>query len=289
MSRKSLVLVSIMALAVAVSLLGAPSLSRADTIVIRDISVNVGGAVWCGSASGTCAGNNIWSTGITPAGITLLFGQSLILTQTGGNNNFDSSERGGGASGVVGSGVACNSANGTPCVTTLTINGVAVTLSGADQDNLADRNADPLNATHNEAHDWGTSVGKVPGFGGFGDVYFGYADNLHSNACADSPTICLPNSSTGGSSPSNLFDGTFGSTRSTFFIGQGSLVGKSGIPTQNPSNECVLTDASSLCYDAGAILIYNTQPVPEPVTMFLGGTGLILLGYAARRRLFAAR
>jgi hypothetical protein len=30
-----------------------------------------------------------------------------------------------------------------------------------------------------------------------------------------------------------------------------------------------------------------TTPVPEPVTMFLGGTGLILLGYGARRRLFS--
>jgi len=27
-------------------------------------------------------------------------------------------------------------------------------------------------------------------------------------------------------------------------------------------------------------------PVPEPITMFLGGTGLLILGYAARKRLF---
>jgi len=31
----------------------------------------------------------------------------------------------------------------------------------------------------------------------------------------------------------------------------------------------------------------SPTPVPEPVTMFLGGTGLLILGYVARRRLFA--
>jgi hypothetical protein len=30
-------------------------------------------------------------------------------------------------------------------------------------------------------------------------------------------------------------------------------------------------------------------PVPEPITMFLGGTGLLILGYAARKRLFGGR
>jgi len=34
-------------------------------------------------------------------------------------------------------------------------------------------------------------------------------------------------------------------------------------------------------------LTLSPTPVPEPVTMFLGGTGLLILGYVARKRLFA--
>jgi hypothetical protein len=33
----------------------------------------------------------------------------------------------------------------------------------------------------------------------------------------------------------------------------------------------------------------DCTPVPEPITMFLGGTGLLTLGYAARKRLFGGR
>ncbi len=33
----------------------------------------------------------------------------------------------------------------------------------------------------------------------------------------------------------------------------------------------------------------SCTPVPEPMTMFLGGTGLLALGYAARKRLFGGR
>jgi hypothetical protein len=37
---------------------------------------------------------------------------------------------------------------------------------------------------------------------------------------------------------------------------------------------------------AGGTLTSAVAAVPEPITMFLGGTGLLMLGYAARRRLF---
>jgi hypothetical protein len=111
---------------------------------------------------------------------------------------------------------------------------------------------------------------------GFGQVYFGYADNAHSNTCTDVDVNCFPNGGA-ASAVSSLFDGVNGgSTKSTFFFGSGGPIG-----------DCTGGHGGTSCFDSGAILIYNTQtPVPEPITMFLGGTGLLALGYAARKRLF---
>jgi hypothetical protein len=49
-----------------------------------------------------------------------------------------------------------------------------------------------------------------------------------------------------------------------------------------------ITDQLSLSVNAGASINGGLEStvVPEPVTMFLGGTGLLMLTYAARRRLF---
>jgi len=149
MRRKAVVLVSVMAVAIGISLFASPSVSRADPF-IHDISVTVGTTTWCGTvAAGGCDPgnpvngiNDIWSAGLVansggnPLGVDLA-GKSLILTQTTGSatpatNNFDSSENGGGA--VDGSGLACD---GSPaCLTTLTINGVAVALGGPGTNNL---------------------------------------------------------------------------------------------------------------------------------------------------------
>ncbi len=49
-----------------------------------------------------------------------------------------------------------------------------------------------------------------------------------------------------------------------------------------------ITDRVILTLGPGASTTGDLQStvVPEPITMFLGGTGLLVLGYAARRRLF---
>jgi len=41
--------------------------------------------------------------------------------------------------------------------------------------------------------------------------------------------------------------------------------------------------------NAGSSSNGNCTPIPEPITMFLGGTGLLILGYVARKRLFGGR
>ena len=259
MRRKTLAFVSIMAMAIGVCLFAAPSISHADPFTITSIDVIVGGAEYC-SDNLTC-GNKVWSLGAT--GVTLNTGQSLVLTQTNGFN-FDSSD----PSANGGTIAFCDSASaGTTCTTTLKINNTAVNISGsAGENNLADNNKDKGGQT-NEATNYGLVAKNVLGFAG--DVYFGYADNVHANACQDSDSNCLPTS--GSTPPLNIF------ANATVFKGAGA--------TFTPQAGAVCTGKGD-CFDAGAILIYNTQAVPEPVTMFLGGTGLILLGYAARRRLF---
>src|SRR5207249_4556184 len=96
---------------------------------------------------------------------------------------------------------------GTPCTTSLSINGGATTLSGTGTNILADNNqdvlaGDPASLTHNEARDWS----QVGGVGPDSQVYFGYADNLHTDNCHDTngntgaPNNCLP-SVVGGTVP----------------------------------------------------------------------------------------
>src|SRR5437773_5486251 len=102
MRRKTLALVSIMALAIGISLFAVPPISRAD-VIITDITVtNATGGNFTGNAAG-----NTWHF----APITLTPGQTLVLTQNqdakGPSDtttaqpgfNFDTSENAGKAAG----------------------------------------------------------------------------------------------------------------------------------------------------------------------------------------------
>ena len=275
MAKKAVLIGSVLVLAIAGLLVVGPSVGHADPITITNVSVTVGDITYCGastSTAGTCANtatsHPIWGIGTNfgATGITLLGGQSLILTQVGGFN-FDSSE------GHTTAG-ATSCFTGRLCATSITING---TTSPSTNTTLANFNLDDGAATHQEAANWSAATG-VPNVQTFGQVFFGYADNAHSDTCSDTPDRnCFPNGGA-ASAVSSLFDGiNGGSTRSTFFFGSGGA-----ISTCVPGGH-----GGTTCFDSGAILIFNTQtPVPEPMTRFLGGTGLLALGYAARKRLF---
>jgi hypothetical protein len=283
MSKRILSLVSVMVVAMGVSLFATPSASRADTIVITSIQVTVGEFTWCDTNS-SCGGRNIWNldapidSNLTP-GITLKAGESLILTQTGPGFNFDTSE------GHSASPFACSPGN--PCTTALSINTTTLIgpltglTDGAGVNILANNNIDDGSPTHNESANWDSATtNKVSGFG---SVFFGYADNIHTLACADTPLPgnCFPNSAGPPTVPNTLWQGT-----ATYFIGSGVTGIGSGVTEGDQTTHCSTTVDSTACFDAGAILIYNTQltAVPEPSTVLLVGTLMIgLMGWHLRR------
>jgi hypothetical protein len=216
---------------------------------------------WARSRPGSGCGNNIWGAGLG-AGINLNPGDTLVVTQTGGAGgfNFDSSDL------ATAAGLHCSGAN--PCATTLSINGLAVTLvpAQATAGALANNNNDvngPAGLTHNEAQDW-VLAGTIPGVA---NIYFGYADNLHTDACADSNANCVPD--VGGV---NLPFGTNNATN--HFIGGGASGAGLGV-TPGGASHCDPNAITTLCFDAGAILIQAIARVPEPSSLLLLGFGLM--------------
>jgi hypothetical protein len=263
------VLVSIMALAIGVSLFALPSPGQAVTISTISVTDSAGGN-YTGDNSGSAT--NTWNF----APITLNPGESLILTQNqngvGNSNstsglpgfNFDSSEPGG--------------VKGTQY--TVTVNGGSqVDTSG----NLHDHGNDlPGSTSQNETSNWV----KIGGVAGSYDLYVGYADTLHSDACKDGAGVgtCLPFDA-GATDPNTKLwinnDG--GATKATYVIGNPTtLNGYTGTTTHCNFNAPTNDPTQWNCYDSGAILIVAT--VPEPSTVLLVGTLIIgLTGWGLRR------
>ncbi len=173
--KKILFWLSTAVFVIGISVFVTPSTSHAT--VINNVSVTVGNQTTCITG---CA-SNIWSTA---AGTNVTSGgpiTSLVLTQTAGFN-FDSSEGIGGAT--------PNCGNPTACATTLSINGVSITLSGPQTNALANFNGDPGGAGHNEANDWGVNV--FNGGPGRLKVWVAYGDTAHTSALSHVDTNFLP-------------------------------------------------------------------------------------------------
>jgi PEP-CTERM motif len=241
------------------ALLVAPRASEAASVTINSLSVTVGGVTWCISGCAAVGANGpIWSGAAGAVVHSPSEGgtQVLILTQTaiGNQFNFDSSDRGG-------TGGDC--APATPCVTSLTINGVVIALSGTQLNALANFNLDDGSITHQETSEWGPAVFN----GGPGGlvVWFGYADTAHNSACTDAGANCLPDNPWQGSANTQFVGNTV-----TTPAGQGC--DKPGI---------------TACFDAGAIRIQvNDIPVttPEPSVLVMLGVGLVGIAVVTRKR-----
>jgi hypothetical protein len=270
MIRKTALMLAIALMVMGGAMAAGPATSEALTI--SSISVTVGGVTFCdvnnNNAGQGCGGGafHIWDlTGgqnLGNGGIALVLAQNQPGVPDQGAFNFDTSEGNGR--------VVCNSPGA--CTTSMFINGVAVPLSAATTANsaLANFNVDPGGTAHNEASNWGSFVADT-GPGGY-RLWFGYADNAHSGACADTTgsvaSTCRPDFPWLGELPPG---GT-----STIFLG--SAAGSAG------AGGCV--GGIAPCFDSGAIRI-EANPVtivPEPASIFLLGIGLMGLAAWGRKR-----
>jgi hypothetical protein len=221
-------------------LLAAPSIGAAQ-VTITGVDVVVGGTHYCDT--NTACGNQIWTL---PSGsVTLMPGQTLILTQTGtqpGGGNFDTSDRGP----AVLSG--CTSAN--PCAVEVSINfgsGLMVVYPSSTA-------AVPLNRfnmdtavpspTLNESAPWTAAVTASTY-----EMDFGYADNEHTDACPATPAGCFPQPA-------------FGTGGATVFLGFGLSPSPSLEACGQDAGHPVAPPPGGGCYDAGAIRIAALMPPP---------------------------
>ena len=278
MIKKGLAVLSVTILMIAAVLAGAPSIGQADVIIstVTATDTFTNPALTRTYANTTPPDNNPNGTtwNFTGGTITLHPGQSLVLTQNQANQGNSSL-----TNGLPGFNFDTSEANAGRAATpyTVTVNGAAYSDNGGTGGNgvlNANGQDQPASTTHNEAANWV----KIGGVAGQYDVYVGYADTLHSDACADGGN-CLPFSGTG---VANIWDGTGGSTAATFFLGH---------PTNIPgytgtTQHCNVEQTNSAlwnCWDAGAILIVNTE-VPEPSTVLLVGTLIVgLIAISLRR------
>jgi hypothetical protein len=186
----------------------APSISHATTVT--SVTVTVGTTVFC-DTTGSCA-NKIWNLG-GGVDIGTAPGKPLVLTQTGGTFNFDTSDLG---------------FTGTP---TITINGI--TFSDDLKILNQPHGVDDGSTSHQEAVDWTLpTINTLSGL----RIWVAYADTAHSNACADPDANCLPENPWAGSP-------------NTTFLGQAALSASGCVrPGVNPC-----WDAGAIRIEAAAV------------------------------------